>query len=120
MAPSGDLVGGTAAVRAFADEREQGQFHTPRKLILAMVGEVGELAEVLQWLPDEDVQAALTTDRLRGRFEEEIADVVIYLLRLADVTGVDLEAAVAAKLAVNEARYPIEISRGRDDRYDER
>jgi dCTP diphosphatase len=119
MTKSGDLSDLTAAIRAFADDRDWGQFHLPRSLVLALVGEVGELAETVQWVPDDEVVTALVTDPLRGRFEEEMADVLIYLLRLADVTQVDLNVAVRAKLVANEGRYPVSSSRGRAVKHDE-
>jgi dCTP diphosphatase len=101
----------TAEVRAFSAARDWGQFHQPRNLVLALVGEVGELAAELQWIPDADVEAHLGGDG-RAAFEDELADVVIYVLRLADVTGVNLAAAVRTKLTSNAQRYPEELSRG--------
>lgn len=89
-------------LRQFARDRQWGRFHTPRNLLLALVGEVGELAELYQWLPDSE--DAYPDPR---RVAEEIADVVIYVLRLADIVGVDIEKAVAAKLASNGRRYPV-------------
>lgn len=102
----------TREVRSFSDAREWGQFHLPRNLVLALVGEVGELAAELQWIPDAEIEAHLAGEG-RLSFEEELADVFIYALRLADVTGVDVAAAVRHKLESNAARYPVELSRGR-------
>ncbi|MEV4134060.1 nucleotide pyrophosphohydrolase [Dactylosporangium sp. NPDC049742] len=85
-------------LRRFAEARDWPRYHTPRNLILALVGEVGELAELYQWDPPEPPPM--------DRVAEEVADVLIYLLRFADVAGVDVAEAVAAKIARNEQRFP--------------
>ena len=94
-------------LREFATERDWEQFHSPKNLVMALVGEAGELTELFQWLtPDESVRVmddAASADRVR----DEIADVLAYLLRLSDVLGVDLEEALAAKIIKNAAKYPI-------------
>lgn len=107
----------TSAVRIFADERDWLQFHTPKNLALALVGEVGELAELLQWRTDTDILGAVKDDDLGRHLREEVADVAIYLLRLADVLSIDVETAVRDKLTVNAAKYPIDKSRGRATKY---
>ena len=111
-----DLV---ALVRGFADDRDWHQFHTPRNLILALAGEVGELAATLQWVSDSEVSEWLKSSENRSQFEAELADVFSYLLRLADQTGVDLVEALRAKVLVNELRYPQERSRGSSGKYTE-
>jgi dCTP diphosphatase len=95
-------------LRAFAEDRDWTKFHSPRNLILALVGEVGELAELYQW----DTAQTPSPERVA----EEVADILIYLLRLADVVGVDVVSAVAAKLAANELKYPASEWRGRAGR----
>lgn len=104
-------------VRSFATERDWGQFHSPRNLVLALVGEVGELAAEVQWSSDTDVNEALTDPQRRDAFEGELADVFNYLLRLADVTGIDLAAALKKKIAINEGRYPADKARGSAAKY---
>ena len=74
-------------------------------MLLALVGEVGELAELVQWLPADEVRARAAQEPLRSRLGEELADVLLYLVLLADVLGVDLGAAAAAKLAAE--RHPL-------------
>ncbi|KMN83194.1 nucleotide pyrophosphohydrolase [Chromobacterium alkanivorans] len=97
----------TAALRRFADERDWNRYHKPRGLMLALVGEVGELAEIFQWLSDEDA-VALRDDPARfTHLQEEIADVLLYLTMLAMATGVDLDAAVRDKMAKNAVKYPV-------------
>ncbi len=104
-------------LRRFTDERDWEQFHTPRNLMLALVGEVGELAEVMQWRTDEELRALAGDARVA--VEDEIADVMTYLLQLAQALGVDLDAAVAAKLQKNARKYPAELARGSNAKYTE-
>lgn len=103
-----DLTTFTAAVRAFSAERDWGQFQDPKSLVLALVGEVGEVAELLQWLPADQAVAAFEAPERRERIGDELADVFIYLVRLADVLGVDLGTAGETKLARNHARFPVD------------
>jgi len=108
-----------ALLRGFADNRDWNQFHTPRNLVLALAGEVGELAASLQWVSDSEVSEWLKSSENRSQFEAELADVFSYLLRLADETGVDLGKALRAKMLVNEMRYPQDRSRGSSGKYTE-
>lgn len=109
-----DLAELRAGMRAFADERDWGRFHDPKSVLLAMVGEVGELAELLQWLPAGEVTALAAREPLRGRVGEEMSDVLLYLVLLADVLGVDLAAAAREKLAAAHRRYPADEARAAD------
>jgi dCTP diphosphatase len=101
-------------LRAFAAERDWEAFHTPKNLAMALAGEVGELLEIFQWLtPDE---AAQIMDGARADdVRDELADVLIYLVRLADVLGVDLAEVTNEKIDRNAERYPTEQVRGRAD-----
>lgn len=96
----------TADIREFARERDWEQFHDPKSLILALVGEVGELAELFQWVPADGAREQFAKPDRKQRAAEEISDVLIYLLRLADVLGVDLRLAATAKLADSRMRFP--------------
>ena len=99
-------------VRHFAEERDWGQFHTPKNLAMALAGEVGELIEHFQWLtPGESAEVMADPDKARA-VADELADVLIYLVRLGDVLGVDLIDAADHKLAGNARRYPVEEARG--------
>jgi len=93
-------------VRQFTAERDWGRFHDPKSVLLALVGEVGELAELFQWLPAGTAAKLAGSEPLRTRAGEEMADVLLYLILLADVLGIDLGAAAQAKLADNARRYP--------------
>ncbi|MGQ7296175.1 nucleotide pyrophosphohydrolase [Quadrisphaera sp. KR29] len=122
-----DVAAMQRALREFSAEREWQRFNTPRNLALALVGEVGELAELLQWLTDEEA-AAIADDggddgadpaaqRLRQRAGEEVSDVLAYLLLLAESLGVDVERAFTAKLAANAEKYPAHLARGSAAKY---
>lgn len=104
-------------LRDFSAEREWQRFNTPRNLALALTGEVGELAELFQWLTD--AEAAAPDEQLLQRAGEEVSDVLAYLLLLADAVGVDVEAAFTAKLAANAAKYPVHLARGSAAKYTE-
>lgn len=100
------------AVAHFARERDWDRFHSPKNLAMALAGEVGELVELFQWLTEEashQVGRDATTAR---PVRDELADVLIYLVRLAAVLGVDLDEAVRSKLATNARKYPVEVARG--------
>ena len=105
-------------LRAFADERDWNRFHTPKNLAMALAGEVGELLEIFQWLTPEQSNNVMSDARTVEHVRHELADVLSYLLRLADVLEVDLAAALVEKMRVNEAKYPVEEARGRADKYD--
>lgn len=100
------LTGLRDRMRVFTRDRDWQQFHDPKSLALALVGEVGELAELLQWLPADEAANLADQEPLNARLGEEISDVLIYLVRLADVCGVDLPKAAARKMESSEARYP--------------
>lgn len=105
------------SVRRFRDERDWKQFHTPKDLAISLSIEAAELLEHFQWL-DEAQSRQLPPER-RARVAEEMADVLLYLVRLADKLDVDLEAAAQAKILRNAEKYPVEKSRGHSRKYDE-
>jgi NTP pyrophosphatase (non-canonical NTP hydrolase) len=92
-------------VREFANARDWEKFHTPKNLAMAIAGEVGELVAEFQWLTaDESALAALSKEKIRD-IRLEMADVQIYLLRLADVLKIDISSAVLEKMEINEIRF---------------
>lgn len=99
-------------MRVFSEERDWVQFHDPKSLLLALVGEVGELSELMQWLPGDEIVQRAGQQPLASRLGEELADVQLYLARLADVLGVDLAEAALRKLARSRERFPAETVRG--------
>ena len=110
MADLGDL---RERMRHFSAERDWGQFHDPKSVLLALVGEVGELAELFQWRPAADARRLAAAEPLRTRAGEELADVLLYLVRLADVLGIDLADAARRKIADSERRFPPATVTGR-------
>ncbi|MGD8201358.1 nucleotide pyrophosphohydrolase [Ornithinimicrobium sp. W1679] len=92
-------------LRTFAQDREWEQFHTPKNLAMALSVEVSELVEIFQWLTPEESQLVMSGE-CGDDVADEIADVTIYLLRLADILGVDLEDVVSRKVAKNARRFP--------------
>jgi dCTP diphosphatase len=97
-------------IRDFADARDWHQFHTPKNLASALIVEAAELLEPFQWLTPE--QSVRLDPGKRDEVEQEMADVLIYLIRLADVLDIDLMQAAERKLAINAAKYPVEKARG--------
>ncbi len=104
------------AQRAFAAERDWDQFHTPKNLAAALAVEAAELLEPFQWLTPEE-SARLTPEQLAA-VREEMADVLLYLVRLADKLDVDLIASAHDKIARNALKYPVERSKGSARKYD--
>ncbi len=107
-----------AAVLEFRRKRDWEQFHQPKELAAVITVEASELLEIFQWKSHDEV-ARLLESPARGRVEDEIADVVILLSYLCHDLGLDVNAAVLAKLKKNEAKYPVEKSYGNARKYDE-
>lgn len=118
VSPGGRTVAGVTLdelarqLREFAAARDWEQFHTPKNLAMALAGEVGELLAELQWLTPGEASAVMEDREAAARMRSEMADVTIYLVRLADVLGIDLIEAARAKLAESEHRYDVDTYRG--------
>jgi NTP pyrophosphatase (non-canonical NTP hydrolase) len=94
-----------AEIKKFADARDWEQFHTPKNLSMAVAGEAGELVAEFQWLTaEQSIRSNMSPEKLKD-VELEIADVAIYLIRLADVLGIDVAEVVRKKIAINESRF---------------
>ncbi len=104
-------------VRDFVRARDWEQFHTPKNLVMALAGEAGELIELFQWLTVDESGRLMQEPAKAEAVRDELADVFVYCLRLADVLGIDLEAAVLTKMAKNAAKYPVERSKGSAAKY---
>jgi len=102
----------------FSAERDWDQFHSPKNLAMALTAEAGELLEIFQWLSEEESSDLSPAQRQAA--EHELADVLIYLLRLADRLNIDLDAAVAVKMQINAEKYPVALARGSATKYDRR
>lgn len=107
----------TGRMRQFVAEREWQQFHTPRNLVLAMVGEVGEVAELFQWKGEVTHGLPEMTEEERTHVGEELADVFSYLIRLSDECGIDLSQAFQRKMKRNEMKYPKDLVKGSSKKY---
>jgi NTP pyrophosphatase (non-canonical NTP hydrolase) len=116
--PLVDVAGLRAAVERFARDRDWERFHSPKNLAMALAAEVGELLELFQWLTEDASREVAREPASARRVRDELADVLIYLVRLADRLGVDLDEACATKIAANAEKYPVDRSRGRADKYD--
>jgi dCTP diphosphatase len=108
-----------AQVLAFARERDWEQFHAPKNLSMALAAEAGELMEHFLWASSEESRETANTPAKRAKIEEELSDVVIYAIEFANMTGIDLAAAIERKMAANAAKYPVEKAKGRSVKYDE-
>jgi dCTP diphosphatase len=111
-----DLLALSRRLREFAQAREWEQFHSPKNLAMALIVEAAELVEHFQWLNQE--QSHQLDSRQHEEVALEMADILIYLIRIADQLNIDLAEAAQRKIEINEKRYPIEKSRGKAGRPD--
>jgi len=112
---SDSLIDLTRSIRAFADERNWQQFHSPKNLTMALIVEAGELVEHFQWLTER--QSGELTAEQREEVAMEMADVLIYLCRLSDRLNIDLVAAAEKKMRLNGEKYPVERARDSSEKY---
>jgi NTP pyrophosphatase (non-canonical NTP hydrolase) len=103
----------------FRDERNWQQFHTLKNLIISLNLESSELLELTQWKTDEDLARLTSDDQFREQLRDECADVLLYLLLIAEQSGIDLMQAAEQKLIKNAARYPVALSYGSAKKYTE-
>ncbi|UVL70443.1 nucleotide pyrophosphohydrolase [Pseudomonas protegens] len=107
------------ALQRFADDRDWQQFHSPKNLLLALTGETGELCEIFQWMSEADAKDAAMRPETAQAVKDELADVLMYLVRLSTVLGVDLNEAVTNKLALNGQKYPVDKAKSTSKKYDQ-
>jgi dCTP diphosphatase len=112
-----DLENLREQLRAFAAARDWNQFHSPKNLAMALSAEAGELLEVFQWLTE--AQSRSLPPDAQAAASEEVADVLLYLIRLSDELGIDLIAAAQRKLLANAEKYPVAKARGSSKKYTE-
>jgi NTP pyrophosphatase (non-canonical NTP hydrolase) len=115
--PLVDVAALQEAIAQFARERDWESFHSPKNLAMALTGEVGELVELFQWLSEDASRGVGRDPATARRVRDELADVLVYLVRLAAVLEVDLDEAVRSKLAANAGKYPIHLARGNAKKY---
>ena len=112
---SSDLDTLTRRLREFADARDWEQFHSPKNLTMALSVEVAEIVEHFQWL--SEAQSNDLPEQTLDKVETELADTLLYLVRLADKLDIDLLDAARRKIEINEQKYPVEKSRGNAKKY---
>ncbi len=113
-----DLAALTRRLVAFRDARDWKQFHSLKNLLVSLSLEAAEALELVQWKTDEEADAQLKAGGpLHEALRQECADVLLYLLLIAEAAGFDLAQAAAEKIDINESRYPVEKARGRADKY---
>lgn len=101
----------------FAKARDWEKFHTPKNLVMAMTGEVGELSEIFQWLSNEEAESAMDDPQKAQQIKDEIADIFYYVTRLAFVLNIDLEGAFWEKMKKNADKYPVHLAKGHAKKY---
>ncbi|MGO9379118.1 MAG: nucleotide pyrophosphohydrolase [Dissulfurispiraceae bacterium] len=104
----------------FAVVRDWDQFHSPKNLSMGLAAEAAEILEIFQWLTEEQSRKIVGDEKEMQHVREEIADVFIYLVRLADKLNVDIEKAVLDKIELNEIRYPVALSKGSATKFSRR
>ncbi|RMZ49609.1 nucleotide pyrophosphohydrolase [Flavobacteriaceae bacterium PRS1] len=104
-------------LKKFAEDRNWEQFHSPKNLVMALSGEVGELTEIFQWLTEEQSKLENLDPKTLSRTKEELADVFLYILRLADKLNVDLISEAHKKIEINEDKYPIDLAKNNAIKY---
>ncbi|MCX5590012.1 nucleotide pyrophosphohydrolase [Alcaligenes endophyticus] len=114
-----DVAPLSRALEKFATDRDWAQFHSPKNLVMALTGEVGELTEIFQWMTEEQSHTAGINPETAQAVKEELADVQLYLVRLASVLGINLNEAVEHKLQRNAEKYPADKARGSSKKYTE-
>jgi len=113
-----DLLLIKSKIKKFSDERNWDQFHTPKNLAMALSVEASELLEIFQWLNQEESKNL--NDKEKESVKEELADIFIYLIRIADKLDIDLEEAITHKMKINAKKYPVELSKGNAVKYNKR
>ena len=106
-------------LKSFSEERDWAKFHSMKNLSTALMVEAGELGEIFQWSTESESNDAWKTPAMKQQIAEELADVLGYLLRIADHCQIDLESALEAKIRTNAEKYPVELAKGNSKKYTE-
>jgi len=104
-------------IQKFVEDREWGKYHNSKDLAISIAVEASELLELFQWVREKDIEALLKDASKFTMLEDELADIIILCLNLANVTGIDVSRAVMNKIEKNEARYPVELVKGKYEKY---
>lgn len=109
----------TEKVKAFCEERDWDQFHNPKDLAIGISTEAGELLDIFRFKSEEDMEGIMADPRKRMHVEEELADVLFFVLRFAQRNQIDLKEALENKLLRNGEKYPVEKAKGKNGKYNE-
>lgn len=104
----------------FSKDRDWEQFHSPKNLIMALTSEVGELSDIFQWISEEQSKLENIKPKDLEKAKEELADVFLYTLRIADKLGINLKEEANKKIEINDKKYPIDLSKGNSIKYNRR
>jgi len=104
----------------FSEERDWDQFQSPKNLSMGLVGEAAELLELFQWLTEQQSKEIVNSEKQMALVREEIGDVFLFLVRLADKLDVDIEKAALEKMKINAMKYPVALSKGNIEKYNMR
>ena len=104
-------------IQKFVEDREWGKYHNSKDLAISIAVEASELLELFQWVREKDIEALLKDAGKFTMLEDELADIIILCLNLANVTGIDVSRAVMNKIEKNEAKYPVELVKGKYEKY---
>ena len=104
-------------LREFNKERDWDQFHTPKNLIMSLFKEIGELSEIFQWKNDGEIESDLKKKKIKEKISDEVADIMLYLLRFSDLAKIDIEKCCLKKIKKNEKKYPVSLSKGKATKY---
>lgn len=107
------------ALQTFADIRDWNQFHHPKNLAMALACESGELLEIFQWMSEPESHNAKSDIQLKKQTSHELADILLYLIRLADLMEINLQEAITEKIEINNMKYPAEQVKGSSKKYSE-
>ena len=105
--------------RKFVKDRDWDKFHTPKNLVMALAGEVGELLEIFQWISEEESHRVTKNPEKFEEVSDELADILYYLLRISDKLSIDLEKAFWTKFKKTEKKYPVRLAKGNSRKYTE-
>lgn len=104
----------------FSEERDWDQFQNPKNLCMGLICESAELLELFQWLTEQQSKEIVNSEKQMKLVKEEIADVFLFLVRLADKLDVDIEKAAMEKMEINALKYPVELAKGNIEKYNRR
>ena len=114
-----DVVQVQQTMQNFVDERDWEQFHNPKNIAMALTVEAAELLEIFQWLSAEEAQNINNDPILKEKVSHELADIMLYLCRLADKTAINLQTAITEKMQLNAQKYPAALVKGSSKKYSE-